>query len=54
MLNYTFREDDEEDESSQSAGSASLLQFFKKTGDDAKLERHRFFKERALTSLTSL
>ncbi|KAK7110010.1 ribonuclease H2 subunit A-like [Littorina saxatilis] len=47
-------EDDEEDDSSQNSGSASLLQFFKKSGDDAKLERHRFFSDRALTPLSSL
>jgi len=47
-------EDDEEDESDKSGGSASLLTFFKKSGDSAKLERHRFFTDRALTPLTSL
>ncbi|XP_076469626.1 ribonuclease H2 subunit A-like [Babylonia areolata] len=47
-------EDDEEDDGSKDTGSASLLQFFKKSGDDAKKERHRFFTDRALEPLTTL
>jgi hypothetical protein len=47
-----FREDDDE-EDDKTVGSASLVQFFKKTGDVAKLQRHRFFTDRALTSLTN-
>jgi len=47
------REDDEEDDTSKTSGSASLLQFFKKAGDDPKLARHRFFTDRALTPLSS-
>lgn len=47
-------EDDDDDQNSQSSGSTSLLQFFKKTGDDPKLERHRFFTDRSLVPLSTL
>lgn len=51
---FTFREDDEdEEEMSKSKMKKSLLKFINKSEKDAKLERHRFFKERCLHSVTS-
>ncbi|KAL5022714.1 hypothetical protein ScPMuIL_001869 [Solemya velum] len=45
-------EDDEDEE--DTGGSASLLTFFNKKGEDSRLQRHRYFKERNLSSVAVL
>jgi len=47
-----YREDDDEDD--DTANTPSVTSFFNKKDQDTKLIRHRFFKDRCLSSVSAL
>jgi hypothetical protein len=47
-----FRQDDEED--GGKTNGASMLTFFNKKGENKKLQKHKFFRDRCLATVTNL